>query len=711
MTKPPPLLLGAALVFWGWQSGFAPVGVVLAVILEAPRWIKARWDFTNEDFQRIWTFCTLLLLAALVYSFTANDGPADFRGMFQNPSYQNQRNAGASSARTAASVIRWLPMLFFLFVGAQAYSSKNAIPLETISLILRRRWRKARQAGKPLPPSHYVNVSYVYFGLCLLAASVHRGENALFFWGLSVLVPWALWPLRPARYPAPVWAGAMALVIALGYFGQRGVAELSRHLENWNAQWLSRFARGRFDATQTRTQIGHVGRLKLSPRIVLRIETRPGVSPPSLLREASYHSFSAATWYADAQARKPESIYADTNQTTWVLIPGKDAPASVSIGCYLSGGLGSTHTGLLPAPQGVARFENLAAFVMSRTPLGVIQIDGPGLVIYDALYGPGATIDSPPAEQDSLVPADERGAIRQVARDLGLAGLPPAQVQQKIRDFFLDNFSYSVWQERDQPGFAYGRRRRAERSALSRFLIESRQGHCEYFATAAVLLLREAGIPARYAVGYAVHERSGAGKYVVRQRDAHAWALAWNAEAGGWEDFDTTPGSWVEAESRRGSPLQFLSDAWSRFVYEISKLRWGQTHLRRYIFWGLLPVLAILLYQIVFRRRKRQHPRGTAAPGAVWPGLDSEFYAIVRDIEKLGVVRQPGETLAAWLRRATREPQLADARDPLQHLLWLHYRYRFDPNGLTGQERESLKQDAERCVAGFKRPPGRKATT
>jgi transglutaminase-like putative cysteine protease len=44
---------------------------------------------------------------------------------------------------------------------------------------------------------------------------------------------------------------------------------------------------------------------------------------------------------------------------------------------------------------------------------------------------------------------------------------------------------------------------------LARFLLRTRSGHCEYFATATVLLLRQLGIPARYAVGYAVHEASG----------------------------------------------------------------------------------------------------------------------------------------------------------------------------------------------------------
>jgi len=43
--KTPPLLLGAALVFWGWQTGFLLVGLLLGAALEGARAIKARWEF------------------------------------------------------------------------------------------------------------------------------------------------------------------------------------------------------------------------------------------------------------------------------------------------------------------------------------------------------------------------------------------------------------------------------------------------------------------------------------------------------------------------------------------------------------------------------------------------------------------------------------------------------------------------------------------
>src|SRR5882757_3696354 len=127
--KTPPLLLGAALLFWGWHTGFLFVAILMAVALESARWIKARWEFSDDDFSRIWTFCMLLFLAAGLYAFTRNQGPANFRGLFSEPNPVTERHAGASSARTAASLICWQPMIFFLFIAAQAFSSRDGMPL------------------------------------------------------------------------------------------------------------------------------------------------------------------------------------------------------------------------------------------------------------------------------------------------------------------------------------------------------------------------------------------------------------------------------------------------------------------------------------------------------------------------------------------------------------------------------------------------------
>src|ERR1044071_5775391 len=107
--KTPPLLLGATLLFWGWQTGLLIPGALMGVILEAPRWIKLRWDFSNEDFTRVWVFCSVVLLAAAIYAFTSTETPSDLHGFLQNPNAVTEHNAGVASARTAMMIVRWLP--------------------------------------------------------------------------------------------------------------------------------------------------------------------------------------------------------------------------------------------------------------------------------------------------------------------------------------------------------------------------------------------------------------------------------------------------------------------------------------------------------------------------------------------------------------------------------------------------------------------------
>src|SRR5205807_2291537 len=145
--RTPPLLLGATLLFWGWQTGFLVEGLLMGAIIEGARVVKLRWEFSDDDLTRIWFFCSLVLLAAAVYSFKVNEGPADFKGFFHNPNVITQRTAGAATARTTSSLMRWLPMTFFLFQAAQTYSSREGIPLHVISVVLRHRLKKARRLG------------------------------------------------------------------------------------------------------------------------------------------------------------------------------------------------------------------------------------------------------------------------------------------------------------------------------------------------------------------------------------------------------------------------------------------------------------------------------------------------------------------------------------------------------------------------------------
>ena len=121
MTRPPGLL-GAALLFWGWQTGLVIFAAVIAVILEGSHIVSHRWDFNRSDFNRVADLCTLVFLAMAAYLF-AN------RGVALPP--------GASLAILV--LFTWLPLAFAPLVVSQAYSVTNEIDLGTLLLLLRRR--------------------------------------------------------------------------------------------------------------------------------------------------------------------------------------------------------------------------------------------------------------------------------------------------------------------------------------------------------------------------------------------------------------------------------------------------------------------------------------------------------------------------------------------------------------------------------------------
>lgn len=70
------------------------------------------------------------------------------------------------------------------------------------------------------------------------------------------------------------------------------------------------------------------------------------------------------------------------------------------------------------------------------------------------------------------------------------------------------------------------------------FLTEAQSGYCVHFATAATILLRASGVPARYVTGYMINVGSGFG--IVEQRHAHAW-VEYLDDNRGWVVLDPTP--------------------------------------------------------------------------------------------------------------------------------------------------------------------------
>jgi transglutaminase-like putative cysteine protease len=201
------------------------------------------------------------------------------------------------------------------------------------------------------------------------------------------------------------------------------------------------------------------------------------------------------------------------------------------------------------------------------------------------------------------------------------------------------------------------------------FLFDRPEGHCEFFASAAVLMLRAAGIPARYVTGFRGGEWNPIGGYVaVRDDRAHAWAEAF-VPGQGWVRVDATPPA---AETERAGRLSDVADAldffWSRWVvgYDLGRQRdlargaWRRLgHLAPGSAWrrglGVLGLAAALLALGLGLRRSRLGPRPAAtvisttphaerwSPGATGP-VDRLYRRALARLAGVGWPRRPSET-------------------------------------------------------------------
>jgi len=116
----------------------------------------------------------------------------------------------------------------------------------------------------------------------------------------------------------------------------------------------------------------------------------------------------------------------------------------------------------------------------------------------------------------------------------------------------------------------------AEEATLEHFLFERRAGHCEYFSTAMVVLLRTLGIHSRNVNGFLGGNWSEFGRYLaVTQNHAHSWVEVW-FPGYGWVTFDPTPAgaSGALAATTWLWPGRLFIDAlqhrWSKWVLDYS---------------------------------------------------------------------------------------------------------------------------------------------
>jgi hypothetical protein len=496
---------------------------------------------------------------------------------------------------------------------------------------------------------------------------------------------------------------------------------------------------------EQQTSIGSLGEIKQSPEIRWRLIPERGRFP-QLLRVASYGTYFTGNWRVNELPPGTRGFHddfepvrtlpnpenpADPNDQFFIAPPNLGDAISTAIdpalprfrlrGVVQRGGRDSF--GLLPLPANAAALHQFANEDFDRNSLGTFRVK-PSQPVSDArvLWGGDFATEAPPweteapnrvkgqpvlIEPDLQIPKREAAMLKEVAAEIGLH--EAATVEEKIallQRHFIGNFRYTrynsvpgdldEWARRDRKVRGYVEAE--DPTLLGTFLQFTKAGHCEFFATASALLLREAGVPTRYVSGFAVMEVDRqTGEALLRGTHAHAWCRAWDAAERRWIDVDLTPPDWASFETPRVSRWQAVSD-WIQFKRE-DLLVWRDQPGNMAIITAVLlsPLLVGLAYigLNLWRSRSRLDSEGSGRRGVrTLPA--TPLSALEKPARKWLGERPPGMPLASWLGQLS--PRLPRP-ELLAEAVALHHRLRFDPAAAEGE----LLPELQRRVAGLRR--------
>jgi transglutaminase-like putative cysteine protease len=139
------------------------------------------------------------------------------------------------------------------------------------------------------------------------------------------------------------------------------------------------------------------------------------------------------------------------------------------------------------------------------------------------------------------VPADHVPRLAALVRETPLPGADAESITAHIQETLHREAYYTL-----RPGMTP-----FWEDSVDYFLFKNKKGYCQHFASAAVLMYRLYGVPARYAGGY----RATASSFTVRadgtygsvltDENAHAWVEIYD-DTVGWIPVDVTPGGGSE---------------------------------------------------------------------------------------------------------------------------------------------------------------------
>ena len=301
-----------------------------------------------------------------------------------------------------------------------------------------------------------------------------------------------------------------------------------------------------------------IGRVRTSRAVALRMayEVPPPEGHEMRFRAGVYSEFQRVGWH---RSRRRTRVIRRDLDGFFHLAPGR-AKSWVKI--WLETAVSDS---LVMPVETVA--VDLLATTLYQDENGVTTFQVPRARKVDYRVGlfdePGLRLPPVMSVQDLVAHTDQSGItprIADLARQVAGEGTQLEKVQ-RIERFLSTSFDYTL----DLVG-------NASEHPVESFLFEWQRGHCEYFASSMVLMLRSIEIPARLVTGYLGGEYNPfEDYYILRQSDGHAWIEAY-LDGTSWQTFDPTPPDGRPAASRAGlghllgQAYDYLIFRWDRYV-------------------------------------------------------------------------------------------------------------------------------------------------
>jgi len=355
-----------------------------------------------------------------------------------------------------------------------------------------------------------------------------------------------------------------------------------------------------------RVELGELGRIRGDPRVVLRVETLEGEEPgpgEAYWRGLAFDRFDGRTWSITSPERLPVAGSAEGG-VTFGPEPERFDLVQRIVREPVEGGV-LFRVGDPRAVQGtIRRLER----DVSGGLYAAMQSDER---IRYTVRSQRAQPDDAMLRRDRAVPPPRRNAhvlaraplspeVGVLARRIVEGADGDAERARAIERYLIANGRYTDTPPEPDPD--------SDRRPIERFLLGELAGHCEYFASAMVVLAREVGLPARLVNGFAGGRPNAIGGFVVlTHSDAHAWAEIHFADAG-WVRYDPTP-----PDLRiRAAPPPSLSDRLADLASAI-ELWWFQ---RVVGFDRSDQIDALKRAWLAWRGRSERSAKATAAPSS-----------------------------------------------------------------------------------------------